>query len=75
MAESQKQGLCLQLKTALQIHQTITQEGCSQHITCEECTCANPEGPICGILYAKEIKETRKLILAFPKTFEDYYFF
>lgn len=74
MAGSQKQGLGLQMTPLLKIHQTIAQE-CSKHVSCEDCTCANPDGPICGILYAPEIKETRKLNQALPKTLEDYCLF
>lgn len=74
MAGNQKQSIHLRLATALQIHQTITQE-CKKHVSCEDCTCANPDGPVCGILYAPEIKRTRKLRSAFPVTFEDHCLF
>lgn len=70
----QKMGIRLQLATALQVHQTITQE-CSQHILCSDCYRTNPDGPPCGILYAQEIKESRKLKLTSPATLEDHYCF
>jgi len=67
MAKVQKQGVSLRMATNLEIHQKITQEGCSQNVSCEECTCATSDGPLCGILHAPEIKETRKLTFAPPK--------
>lgn len=71
---AQKMGMSLRQLSTLKIHQTITLE-CRQHALCEDCYRKNSDGPICGILYAPEIKEIRKLKLAFPATFEDYCLF